>query len=216
MWNHQRFIHVHIPKTAGNSISAALKSTWHSTPALRRLVVRVYGGGKPPFVKPVGIQKHAKARDMLEVIGRESWQRRFSFAIVRNPWDLMVSSYHWWLEKADRWERFRASAQEIRTLGSFAGFMNSVYGREQINEHRGSFCDWICDHDQEVLVDFIGRFERLDEDWAVIAKRLGITAQLSHRNRGNRGPYRAYYTRATRDLVTRRFAWAIDRFEYRF
>ncbi len=216
MWNHRRCIHVHIPKTAGNSISAALKSAWRSTPVLRRMVLLASGGGRPPFVKPRETHKHAKARDILEVIGEDSWRRGFSFAIVRNPWDLMVSSYHWWLERADRWEQFRDSAREIRALGSFAGFMNSAYGREQINEQRGNLRDWICDRDQRIVVDFVGRFERLEEDWTVIAEHLGITQPLPHRNRSTRGPYRQYYTSATRDIVARRFAWAIDRFEYRF
>jgi hypothetical protein len=128
----------------------------------------------------------------------------------------MVSSYHWWLEKAERWEEFQAGAREIRAFESFPRFMDSVYGREQINEQRGNLHDWICDDDGHILVDVVGRFERLEEDWTAIAVRLGIDARLPHRNRSNRGEYRAYYDATSRDIVARRFAWAIDYFEYSF
>lgn len=207
---------MHVPKTAGNSVRAALQSAWHDTPPIERLALWVRLGGKPPFARPQGTHKHSKARDIQEVVGRESWDAGLSFAFVRNPWDLMVSSYHWWLNRAHRWEELQARAREIQALGSFPGFMDSVYGREQINEQRGNLSDWICDHDGRILADVVGRFERLEEDWTAIARRLGIRADLPHRNRGNRGQYRAYYDRTSRDIVARRFAWAIDRFEYRF
>jgi hypothetical protein len=150
------------------------------------------------------------------VIGEPSWDQCFSFAFVRNPWDLMVSSYHWWLQRAERFEKARQAAREIKTLGSFSRFMDSVYGREQINEQLGNLHDWICDDDGHILVDVVGRFERLEEDWTAIAGRLGIDAWLPHRNRGDRGEYRAYYDGASREIVARRFAWAIDHFEYSF
>ena len=41
--------------------------------------------------------------------------------------------------------------------------------------------DWFVDHNGNVLADFIGKFERLDEDWAFVAKKLGIIEALPHR-----------------------------------
>ena len=216
MWNYSKCIHVHVPKTGGNSVSAALQAAWRAKPRIERLTLRLRHGGKQGFSKGRGIRKHAKARDIRLVIGQRSWDEHFSFAFVRNPWDLMVSSYSWWVSRAERFEEARQAALEIKALGSFSRFMDSVYGREQINEQRGNLSDWICEDDGRILVDVVGRFERLEEDWTYIAHRLGIDAQLPHRNRGNRGEYRAYYDGTSRDIVAQRFAWAIDRFEYSF
>jgi len=128
----------------------------------------------------------------------------------------MVSSYIWWLDKAGRWENFRASVEEIRELGSFHRFIDSVYGREMINEQVGNLRDWLCGPDGETVVDFVGRFESLEEDWAKIVERLDIDAPLPHLNQGSRGQYATYYDDASRKIVAERFAWAIECFEYSF
>ena len=159
MWNYSKCVHVHVPKTGGNSVSAALRSAWRATPRIERLTLRLRHGGKRVFSKGRGIHKHAKARDIWLVIGQRSWDEHFSFAFVRNPWDLMVSSYSWWINRADRFEKARQAALEIKALGSFSRFMDSVYGREQINEQRGNLRDWICEEDGQILVDVVGRFE---------------------------------------------------------
>lgn len=216
MWNYPRCIHVHVPKTAGNSVSVALRAAWRGTSLIERLALRVRLGGKRPFSRVRGTHKHSKARDIRLAIGQRSWDEHFSFAFVRNPWDLMVSSYSWWVNRADRFEEARQAALEIKALGSFPRFMDSVYGREQINEQRGNLRDWICEDDGRILVDVVGRFERLEEDWTLIRAQLGIDVTLPHRNRGNRGEYRGYYDSTSRDIVAQRFAWAIDRFEYSF
>jgi hypothetical protein len=178
-------------------------------------MIRLRLAGKGPAA--VGrFHKHAKARDIRATVGERAWHGHLSFTVVRNPWDLMVSSYHWWLNRADRWKSLRTHARAVAALGSFPRFMDSPYGREHINEQVGTFRDWICDTDGRVLVDTVCRFERLEEDWREMAGRLGIQVDLPHLNRGNRGAYRDYYDGPSKQIIGERFAWAIDYFEYRF
>ena len=214
-WNDPKCVHVHIPKTGGTSITAALRSAWARKPLSERVAIRLRLGGKGPAAVR-RFHKHAKARDMHAVVGERAWHDHFSFAVVRNPWDLMVSSYHWWLESADRWKNLRTHARAVAALGSFPRFMDSPYGRERMGEHIGSFRDWICDTEGRVLVDTVGRFERMEQDWRGITARLGIQVDLPHLNRGSRGDYRAYYDEPSKQIVAERFAWAIEYFEYRF
>ena len=47
--------------------------------------------------------------------------------------------------------------------------------------------DWFVDPSGNVLADFIGKFERLDEDWAFVAQKLGIAERLLHRMANPRG-----------------------------
>jgi len=62
-----KFIHIHIPKTGGTSVSVALG----------------YPEGKTP--------DHRRARVIKK--GVKDWDSYFKFTFVRNPWDLVVSDF---------------------------------------------------------------------------------------------------------------------------
>jgi len=68
----------------------------------------------------------------------------------------------------------------------------------------------------EVIVDFVGRYERLQADLDEVGGRLGIPAALPHLNRSSHRDYREYYTDETRDIVAARFARDLAQFDYRF
>src|SRR6266542_4784756 len=77
--------------------------------------------------------------------------------------------------------------------------------------------DWITDGKDSVLVDFIGRFERLQDDFAVVCSRIGVPCPpLPHEGRSVRTCYVEYYDDETRALVARRFRPDIDYFGYEF
>jgi len=173
-------IFIHIPKTAGNSITQTLNS-------LPRQKINI----KHPYVD---LPKHAKASEIKQAVGNEIWEEYFTFAFVRNPWDLMVSSYFWWLQKAPKWKKFHADIKEIEQLGSFTHFMYSQYGRGMINRLEGNLFDWLSE-DGEIIVDFVGRFENLHNDWNEICDRIGVEPyELPHTNQTERSSYREYYT----------------------
>jgi hypothetical protein len=67
-------------------------------------------------------------------------------------------------------------------------------------------------------VDFVGRFERLEEDWRTILERIGIAYRpLPHVNKSpRRGDYRDYYTDEGRDAVARYFAQDLEAWGYTF
>ena len=63
----QNFIFIHINKTGGSSIKQALGAKF----------------------------QHKTAMEKIEELGLKVWQRKFTFAVVRNPWDRVVSQYHY-------------------------------------------------------------------------------------------------------------------------
>ena len=192
-------IFVHVPKTGGNSVTTALNSV------PRRSTGPIY----PELFK------HSKAFDIRQAVGEEIWAHYFSFAFVRNPWDLMVSSYHWWLQKAPRWRKFDADVDRIRQMRDFTTFMLSPYGRTMINRREGSLFDWIG-HDGQVIVDYVGKMETMADDWRAICDRLELDVELPHLNQTEREPDRDYYNDETRQIVERRFARIIDLCGYEF
>jgi hypothetical protein len=68
-----------------------------------------------------------------------------------------------------------------------------------------------------MLADFIGRFERLQEDWAMVAKKLGVSGLLPHARANPRARhYTEYYTPETRSIIEQKFKVDIETFNYRF
>jgi hypothetical protein len=60
-------------------------------------------------------------------------------------------------------------------------------------------------------------FERLDEDWAVVAKKLGINESLPHRRANPRERhYTEYYDARTREVIANKFRIDIEHFGYEF
>mgnify|MGYP006274252899 CR=1 FL=1 len=147
----------------------------------------------------------------------EAWRRRraerafhdyFKFAFVRNPWDRVVSLYH------------RQEGERVRDEMSFDDFARTIryssatspQGSPHVNQ-----LDYLVDPSGHRLVDFVGRFERLDEDWATVAERLGLPPALPHKRKTDRDkPYTDYYTDETRAIIAERFAVDVEAFGYRF
>jgi len=196
-----RYVFIHIPKCAGSSIHRAL-NTLH---AQRSLLV-----GKPKY------HKHAKAVKVREVLG-PAWNECFKFAFVRNPWDLMVSSYHWWLTYAELYPALHEDVARVREMGTFSVFIRSEFGRLMLNEHYGGdLTEWISDG-HEIVVDFVGRYENLNEDWSKVCRALQVsTLPLERENQVVRQDYRVFYDDESRELVANRFCRTIELFGYRF
>ncbi|MGK7902494.1 MAG: sulfotransferase family 2 domain-containing protein [Hormoscilla sp.] len=211
----QQIVSIHIPKTAGTSIAKGLTDNgFVQTPLVKTYSVRNIQRRLKGIAKP---GKHAKALDVRAAVGEKIWEECFTFAFVRNPWDLMVSSYNWWLQKGGKWEIFREQVEDIRSLQSFSAFIRSQYGSQMLNEHYGSFVNWICDRDHNIIVNFVGKVENLDNDWAEICNRLGLENKtLPHANKTRRSAYQDYYDEESRLLIERRFEWSIQQFGYSF
>ena len=195
------YIFIHIPKCAGTSMHRALAQL-HKERALP-LPARQY-------------HKHTKAPEVRRVLG-PMWEQAFKFSFVRNPWDLMVSSYHWWLSYAGGFASLARPVSEIRKLGSFRAFLESDFGLVMLNEQPGrDLLEWITEGG-EVIVDFVGRYESLDRDWEQVCQRLKVQPiPLSRQNHTPRPHYRSFYDEVSRELVGRRFAKSIELFGYEF
>jgi hypothetical protein len=203
----KKFIFIHIYKTAGTSMLAALwphsagKMQLLATSALRRLRIT------PPF-EPQCYPDHITAAELVARIGRETFDKYFSFAIVRNPWDWQVSLYHFAVK--------HPAHGQHKLFKSFANFDTYVRWRCRLDVRQQQQKDFICSADGEQLVDFVGRLETIDRDFATICSRIGIEATLPTLNVSNTKPYRSFYSDETAELVRKTFETDIVHFGYEF
>jgi hypothetical protein len=137
------------------------------------------------------------------------FEQFFKFGFVRNPWDRTVSLY-------ERKEGIQLSGK--MTFEEFVEWIN--YSSDTCihpTRHKNQL-DWFTDHDGRVLVDFIGRFERLQDDWKKVCEKLGLQMHLPYTNQNlsRKKQYTEYYTTKTMGLVASKFRVDIEYFGYEF
>ena len=100
---------------------------------------------------------------------------------------------------------------------NFNSFVKNEHQNFEEILHTQSQHRWICDNDDHIIVDYLGRFETLRRDFDSICKDLDIPhVELPHSNKSNHGPYRGYYDRHSLEIVERVYRKDIKYFRYKF
>lgn len=194
----KRFLFVHIPKTAGNSIQSVLREySEDELVALRagQDGVERFGLRNPKYK----IKKHSTLAEYQAALGETQFGNLYRFTCVRNPWDRMVSYYFTPTQKAEGWDR-KEFRKIILRAATVADYLRLGTGDDPFRN-----------------VDYIMRFENLGDDFRRVCATLDISpTRLPRYNRSNREHYSRYYDHELRELVGTRFAAEIERFGYAF
>ena len=194
------FLFVHIQKNAGSSIKKELSNFedtseykyWHS------------------FIDP-------------EI---ENLQNYFKFCFVRNPWDRLVSWYNMMLSKGIHNDFSGYLLSNSKNFSEFLDLTNIIYetNKFECNDlylypKSISFnqLDYVSDNDGKILVDFIGKFENLQEDYNQICDKIKIKSfRLEKINQYNHKDYKSYYNDRDIEKVYNLYKRDIEYFDYKF
>ncbi|MGM0655538.1 MAG: sulfotransferase family 2 domain-containing protein [Thermodesulfobacteriota bacterium] len=209
-----KFLFVHIAKTGGTSIRAALSPYRWKGPYGVPLFLCSRMSALCNHRLACKIPRHARAVAALEMFPREQFQSFFKFAFVRNPWDLQVSSYH---------HIRRERPHLIEHVKDFQTFLHWKLAEDRpynyiVDTSMTLQSSYLVDLNGNVIVDFIGRYENLTSDFNTVCRKIGIRApKLPHKRRAvHRKPYQEYYNEKTARLVADYFAPDIKMFGYTF
>lgn len=194
-------VFLHVPKTAGGSISRALR---HEPDAI------VYSVENMERAEPCAQQMQRRLPKSLSAYE--------TLAVVRNPWDWTVSGYLHVTENAPAYgsppsfEEFALGAwqnatenhypEKFKTATAYVAYHTQITQWEHLSING-----------TRLEVNHLCRFESLETD---LFKAVGHKIQLPHVNKSDRLSYAAYYNEATKLLVEERNAPLIEHFGYRF
>ena len=212
-------IYIHIPKTGGTSIESKLG--FHNGEEIarhqdhrryRNLESSVWppsrGAWSPMSFLRFGFQRIRGVQEGFDFPSAADLDSFYKFAIVRNPWDRVYS----WYRNVMRDENHQAELG-VNSQCGFGDFITNHLDTWAMN----SQLDWLIDSDGEMAMDYVGKFETLQESFDEIGKALGFDdTQLPVLLHSGKTDYRGAYEAKLVDKIADRYAREIEYFEYSF
>jgi hypothetical protein len=194
------WLFIHVQRTGGNSFQEVL---FASSDDRRTVGKHRDGVDEYEVAGPITDRKHMTLQEYQDRLSRDTFERLFKFAVVRNPWERAISvhfcPFHWAAKPGKPTWSSRQFRHTLKMIPPMTELI-SVGGK--------------------VGVDAILRYENLKEDAELALARLGIGGvAFPHRNRGlTPEPWASYYEREPEliDLVAERYRADIELFGYDF
>lgn len=179
----------------------------HPAKPTRPLWKALLGRPERHYHPSVGYYEHMPAWRVRTYVGEEIWKRYYKFSFERNPWDRQVSWYH-----------YKTKSKVGAGKPSFDAF--------NADKRRAWVENWdLYTADGSIILDFVGRYESLDDDFARVLAEIGLSGQV-HLPRANVSKsrtaedrakgYREAYTDASRAVVAAWYQPEIRHFGYSF
>lgn len=158
-FDNHKCIFIHVPKTAGKAINESLF------------------GHETSYHKPITYFIDHWSKPII-------WWY-FKFAFVRNPYDRLISTFAYYKGGGES-ERDATNSEELLgNLFDVNDFVDLFLGK-----HKGTFFEthlrpqhsFLVDEEKQIRMNFIGKFESLEEDYKKVAKKLRITQPLKRTN----------------------------------
>jgi len=214
--NDHKFIFIHNAKTGGTSIHIALCEALKGTDFIKFSSPRIQRKRTKPYRR--------FSLETRDVVGEEIWNKYFTFAFVRNPYDRLISMFfHLQSKGTDKGpliKRFNdIDSKCLNCTDKQEGFKRfvdiTIVNKLLSNYHWQPQHYMLCDKSNKIIVDFVGRYEKLVGDTNFILNRLDVgRVNLPHKYKSSHGPFMDYYDNETLDIVRDYYEKDINMFNY--
>ncbi len=169
----KKFIFIHIPKTAGSSVTNILNPYGRF---VDRIVYKYWITQKILFKsfsffklgnaieKLTGFHKHAYSSTVKDRISDSIFESYYKFAFVRNPYDWLTSLYFYIKEHPEHYLH-----QKVNNLDFEKFIMYQIHENNLVTQSR-----YVCNSDGKLLVNYTAKFEMLQEECNYLSKTLNI------------------------------------------
>lgn len=199
-----KFIFAAIPKTGTHSVRRALRD--HMSPDdWEQVGLFVQRASPIAEISRIG-HGHITLAQLRPHMTPEDFGSFFKFAFVRNPFDRFVSYASFITRDVGHFDR-----DPQKTMRYFLS--NPPWDHILFRPQH----EFVADQDGNLLTDYIGRVEQMQQSYDEIAKRIDIpAAKLDVVNSSRRSDYRQYYDQALIDGVAKLYARDLELFGYQF
>lgn len=192
IYDNHKLIFIHVPKCAGTSINNFYMPNLEANFSEPSSFSFKYMFGRE--------LQHITARRM-SIFAPLRFRKYFKFSLVRNPYDRIQSEYRW-----------RKAWDVTVSNTTFSDFLSSVSYRQK-DPHFRPASDFIFSQNGKLLVDYVGKFEKIDTE----LKRINELAQLPLSNvlkKSNVTEREELCTEKDRVFIRTFYAVDFDNFEY--
>jgi len=200
-----KFIFFAVPKTATHAIRQSLRQHLDQDDWEQQTL---FGEQYLPIPELAALKHgHISVRQVRPHLSSEDWKSYFKFGFVRNPFDRFVSTCFFLnRENAD----FEKSAITfMKNALNVERFRQRMLVRPQSQQ--------LIDDGGNVALDFVGRYESLQQSYDEICTRIGVPAmELGRKNPSRHDAYTEYYDDELRDRVAEYYKDDLRVFSYDF
>ena len=154
----KKCVFFHIPKTAGISISNSL-----------------FGDVK---------WGHRNVNFYKSYYGEKVFNSLYKFCFVRNPYERLFSAYTFLKDGGINNQDLEFSNSYLQEFASFDEFVLKGLEKEEIMNwvHFKPQYTFVCDENDNIVMDFVGKMENLNADFNAVCKHLNIESELQKLN----------------------------------
>lgn len=188
------------------------------------IFIRIPKNASTSIVHATGPTKHYSVKFLEDDVGVDLG-KYFKFCIIRNPFDRLVSWFFYHknvvnLSNRISNERLINHYKNIDFKQWIAGGCqlpdswvqeSDKYNPNPLHQHL-----WVCDADENLRVDYAGRYENLKDDYNKISKIIKNNKKLIKLNSSKHKSYEQYYDNETINIVNEIFEKDLNLFKYSY
>ena len=154
-----------------------------------------------------GDPTHPPAKE-IRAFDPKAWENFFKFCFIRNPYERAVSDYLF-------------LSRILRIDISFRGFLGKLENQMESGiVFKSDYDNWpMYTIKNEIAVDFVGRYENLEKDMAIVLNLIGLKGKQgipTTNNQKTNYQYKDFYGLREKMMVEKIFSKEIEYFGYEY